>query len=100
MYLEEQRTKALHTYYRIGSVTKTIRLLGYPIRQQMYRWILEEKQGKVPRKHSMLVNIQEHPRNPLVEVKMSAIRRYFEKGESVKSVSEEVGYSRTSIYLA
>ena len=43
-------------------------------------------------------NTEEHPRNPSVDLKMDAIRRCFELGESVKSVSEDIGYSRASIY--
>jgi putative transposase len=98
MYSNEQRTKALNTYYRISSVTETVRLLGYPSREHMYNWILRAEKDKVPRKALMLVNTQAHPRNPSVEAKMNAIRRCFEEGESVKSVSEEIGYSRASIY--
>lgn len=45
-----------------------------------------------------MVNISEHPRNPSFEIKMDTIHRCFELGESVKSVSEDIGYSRTSIY--
>ena len=29
---------------------------------------------------------------------MNAIHHYFELGESIKSVSEDIGYTRTSIY--
>ena len=53
---------------------------------------------KPERKELLLVNTAEHPRNPPVEVKMDAIHRCFELGESVKSVSEDIGYTRTSIY--
>lgn len=45
-----------------------------------------------------MTNTAEHPRNPSVEVKMNAIHRCFELGESIKSVSEEIGYTRASIY--
>lgn len=45
------------------------------------------------RKPLKLVNTAEHPRNPPVEVKMDAIHRCFELGESIKSVSEAIGYT-------
>ena len=43
-------------------------------------------------------NTATHPRNPPVEVKMDATHRCFELGESIKYVSEEIGYSRASIF--
>ena len=45
------------------------------------------------------VDTAEHPRNPPVEVKMDAIHSCFELGENIKCVSEEIGYSRASIYI-
>jgi transposase-like protein len=43
-------------------------------------------------------NTPAHPRHPPAELKMEVIHRCFECGEDVKSVSEEIGYSRASIY--
>ena len=43
-------------------------------------------------------NTATHPRNPPVEVKMDAVHRCFELGESIKYVPGEIGYSRASIY--
>jgi len=51
---------------------------------------------KVPRKR--FHNTPEHPRHPPIEVKLQTIHRCFELGESVQLVSEEIGYSRASIY--
>ena len=45
-----------------------------------------------------ITNTAELTRNPSVDIKMDAIHRCFELGESVKSVSEDIGYSRASIY--
>lgn len=99
MYSEEQRIKALRMYHRIGSVTDTVRRLGYPSREQLHAWIRNDGKPKERRKKLNLKNTTEHPRNPPAEFKMEALRRCFENGESVKSVSEEVGYSRASIYM-
>lgn len=44
------------------------------------------------------MNIAEHPRNPPVEIKIDAISRCFELGESIKSVLEDIDYTRASIY--
>lgn len=99
MYSEEQRVKALRTYHRIGSVTETVRILGYPSRECLYQWILNEGKPKKPRRPAISTNTENHPRNPPADLKMEVLRRCFENGESVKSVSEEIGYSRTSIYI-
>ena len=98
MYSKNQVKEALKFYHKYGSVTKTIRLLGYPSRQMMYQWIHNEGKLKKPRKQTEIINTNKHPRNPPIEVKIDALHRCFELGECVKSVSEEIGYTRASIY--
>ena len=98
MYSQDKIEIALKVYHQCGSVTTTIRVLGYPTRRALYTWIANEGTVKPKRKSLQLVNTAEHPRNPPVEVKMNAIHRCFELGESIKSVSEDIGYTRTSIY--
>ena len=100
MYSEEQRVKALRMYHRIGSVTDTVRRLGYPSREQLHNWIRNEGKPRGKRKKHSSKNTIEHPRNPPAEFKLEVLRRCFEKGDSVKLVSEEIGYSRASIYVA
>ena len=60
-------------------------------------------QESAERRHSLLQrsysDTPEHRRHPSLELKLSIIRRCFEEGEDIKSVSEETGYSRASIYL-
>ena len=99
MYSKEQRAKALRIYHQIGSVTDTVRQLGYPSREHLYRWIRNEGKTKEKRKKLNLKNTTEHPRNPPAKFKLKVLRRCFENGESVKLVSEETGYSRVSIYV-
>ena len=99
MYSEEQRVKALRMYHRIGSVTDTVRRLGYPSREQLHNWIRNEGKPRGKRKKPNCKNTIEHPRNPPAEFKLEVLRRCFEKGDSVKLVSEEIGYSRASIYM-
>ena len=99
MYSEEQRTKALHVFHEIESVTDTVRRLGYPSRKHLYTWIRNEEKTKEKRKKLKLKNTTEHPRNPSAEFKLQVLRRCFENGKSVKSVSEEIGYSQVSIYM-
>ena len=99
MYSKEQKAKALRIYHQIGSVTDTVRQLGYPSREHLYRWIRNEGKTKEKRKKLNLKNTTEHPRNPPAEFKLKVLRRCFENGESVKLVSEETGYSRVSIYV-
>jgi transposase-like protein len=97
MYSQGEIDAALKFYHQCKSVTKTIQVLCYPTRETLYTWIKNE--GTIPpRKTLTNVNTTEHPRNPPFEVKMDAIHRCFELGESIKSVSEAIGYTRASIY--
>ena len=98
MYSQDKIDVALKIYHQCGSVTTTIRVLGYSTRRALYTWIANEGSVRPERKPLKLVNTAEHPRNPPVEVKIEAIHRCFEFGESIKSVSEDIGYTRASIY--
>lgn len=98
MYSQDKTDIALQVYHQCGSVTNTIRMLGYPTRRALYTWIENEGVQKPTRKALDNTNTAAHPRNPPIEVKMDAIHRCFELGESIKCVSEEIGYSRASIY--
>ena len=73
-------------------------MLGYLTRRAFYTWIENEGVQKMSRKVLDNTNTATHPRNPPVEVKMDATHRCFELGESIKYVSEEIGYSRASIF--
>lgn len=42
MYSKEQKDMALQIYHQTRSVTKTIKILGYPTHRNLYTWILEE----------------------------------------------------------
>ena len=98
MYSQDKINIALQTYNQCGSVTKTIRVLGYPTRRALYTWLKNEGGSKSPRKEMVSINTAQHPRNPSIEVKMNALHRCFQLDESIKSVSEEIGYTRASIY--
>jgi len=98
MYTDKEKQKALELYDDLKSVTKAIRALGYPARKTMYCWI--EGRGRPARQRSKNRggNTPGHPRHPSAGTKLDILRRCFELGEDVKSVSEETGYSRPSIY--
>lgn len=91
---------ALQLYDQSKSVSKVIQQLGYPTRQRLYDWIAERdsppKRKATRRKYN---NTPNHPRHPSLELKLDTIRRCFELGENVQLVSEEIGYSRASIYI-
>ena len=95
MYSKKEIDKALNLYHKCKSVTKVIQKLEYPSRRVLYNWIKKEN---LPRKQLILINNPKHPRNPPIEVKMEILHRCFVLGESVKLVSEDVGYTRVSIY--
>ena len=96
MFSKEKIEIALRVYHQCGSLTETIRILGYPARTTLYNWIAaedsEEPSNKLPQR------INPHPYKPSLEVKMEAVRRCFALRESVTAVSKEIGYSRNSIY--
>ena len=99
MYSKEQKDIALRIYHQTESVTETIRILGYPTRRNLYTWIAEENTPpKTRKKYPVINNPPDHPRNPPLEVKLDAIHRCYELGENIKYVSENIGYSRASIY--
>ena len=92
MYSKEQKDIALRIYHQTESVTETIRILGYPTRRNLYTWIAEENTPPKTRKEYPVID------NPPLEVKLNAIHRCYELGENIKHVSEDIGYSRASIY--
>ena len=99
MYSEEQYYKALEVYEETKSITKTMRLLGYPARRQtLYNWINRKRLLPEERSTFRGYNTPEHPRHPPLELKLEVIHRCFEQGEDVQSVSKEIGYSTASIY--
>lgn len=99
MYSKEQKLAALKVFHQTNSVSVTIRILGYPTRRQLYTWIAAENMVIRERKQlPRFANPPEHPRNPPLDIKLDAIRRCFEHGENIKYVSEDIGYSRASIY--
>ena len=105
IYTKEQEAQALAEYERTGSITETIRRLGYPSKATLYRWY-KRKKAELENQHGCLrqdaasishhCNASEHPRHPSAELKYAAIQRCFEQGEDVEYVSREIGYSRMS----
>lgn len=98
MYTKDKINIELEQYNQCKSVTTAIRILGYPTRRTLYEWIKNQDKPKRERKKLAYHNTKSHPRNPSVDVKIEAINRCFEDGESIKSVSEDIGYSRAIIY--
>ena len=45
MYTKQQKEIALKLYKQTGSVSKTVRMLGFPTREHLYNWINEEKKS-------------------------------------------------------
>lgn len=98
MYTNKQKQTALDFYDKLESITKVIQTLEYPSRKTMYCWIDERSDFSRPKLRTRSDNTPEHPRNPTLEVKLEALHRCFELGEDIQCVSEDIGYSRVSIY--
>ena len=49
MHTNEEKEKALKLYEKVSSVTKVIQKLGYPTREDFYKWLreLRNPSGKV-----------------------------------------------------
>ena len=99
MYSEGQKKRALTLYDQCKSVTKVIQCLGFPTRKALYNWIAErDLPPRIKASRRQWNNKPDHPRHPPVDLKLATIHRCFELGENVQWVSEEIGYSRASIY--
>lgn len=83
MYSQDKINTALQVYDQCGSVTETIRVLGYPTRRALYTWIENEGVPKSPRKELINMNTAQHPRNPCIKMKTNALHRCFKLGESI-----------------
>ncbi len=97
-FTKKEKEAALLLYDELGSITKVITRLGYPSRQNMYIWIKNRNVGNKRRASADYLDIPEHRRHPSMGLKLEIIKRCFEDGEDIKSVSEDIGYSRSSIY--
>lgn len=98
MYTNKEKQIALELYDELYSVSKVVQTLEYPSRKTMYCWIYERDKPIQPKLKTRGDNTPEHPRNPSLEVKINALHRCFELGEDIQYVSEDIGYSRASIY--
>ncbi len=93
MYPQEKMDTALKVYHQSGSIRATVRLLGYPAQRTLYDWITQERKRKPPRRR----NIWKRLHHPPVELRLEALHRCYNLGESVQSVSEDIGYTQASI---
>ena len=81
-------------------MTRTIALLGYPARRQtLYNWINQKRKSPEDRSTFCGCNTPEHLRHPPAEIKLEALHRRFELGETVQKVADELGYSTASILI-
>lgn len=96
-YTQQEKDVALKLYDETESIAAVINKLRYPSRQNMYTWIKNRKIS-IKRKQSDCSDLPEHRRHPSLELKLDIIHSCFEVGNPIKLVSEETGYSRTSIY--
>ncbi len=88
---EAQIAAALHLYDTIGSMPKVVKLLGYPSVPTLSYWVRKYPELRKPRKATT------YKHAPL-ELKLEAIHRCTEGGETIKSVSEDIGYTTVAIW--
>ena len=87
LFAYEKRARALQMYEETHSVTETIRVLGYPGRQTLYKWISKQNQPKMVKSPYRGENTETHPRHPPVKLKLEVLHRCFELGEDAFIVS-------------
>ena len=90
-YRQEQISTALLLLKATGSPDKVIQTLGYPFSTMLYHW-----SDKYPEYYD--VPNQKHWRQAPTELEHSVIKRCLIKGEPVKLVTEEIGYTPSLIY--
>ena len=90
-YTKEQISAALLLLDATRSPTTVIETLGYPSNPMLYHW---------KKKYPGLCSTpqQRHWKMASTDLKMDVVRRCFVDGESVQSVSEEIGYTPSMIY--
>lgn len=92
VYTPAQRARALEVYRRTQSVTKTIRILGYPGRWTLYSWLRNPMQkGRKPRKSRPV-------KRYTLETKVRAVE-LFESGWRPDDIARELDLtSKMSVY--
>ena len=90
-YTQEQISTALVLLKATGSPDKVIQILGYPSSPMLYHW-----RKKYPEYYD--VPNQKHWRQAPTELKHDVIKHCLIKGEPVKLVAEEIGYTPSLIY--
>ena len=91
-YTKEQISVALLLLKATGSPNKVVETLGYPSSPMLYHW-----RDKYPDLFETTPK-QRHWKQAPAELKQSVIKRCINDGESVKSISEDIGYSESLIY--
>lgn len=86
MFSEEQKKKAIQAYRRFGgSTTKAVRHLGYPTTHTLLVWVQELSKPRP-------ANRKRYQHFP-AEVKLLALERCYNRGESMRTVAAEIGAS-------
>jgi len=92
MYSKEQVIAALLLYKKLKSIPKTIKLLGYPSQGSLCTWINDYPDVIAPSQRKPIIHAP-------IELKLQAVHRCINNGETVKSVSEDIGYTKTAVSI-
>ena len=94
-YTDDQRTEAINHYYEHGKcVLRTVRLLGYPSRPLLKKWLIEEHPEDFPccAKNTPLVKLTE-------KQKECAVIDLCSRDGAAQEVADKYNVSRYSLYL-
>ena len=88
MYNYEQRMKAIETYLRTQSVSKTIQELGYPSSKEFYKWLHEYEQNGELHKERVKPERIYYTEEEIA----TAVQFYHENKGSYQDAADKLGY--------
>lgn len=92
-FTNAQRKVALNYYFTHGQyITKTIKALGYPSRQVMRAWLLEDSRYTPTLKETVFKGEVRD------ETKLEAVEQLYSREKSVKHIANDFEVSRQTIY--
>ena len=94
-YSSDQRIQAVDHYFEHGQfITKTVKTLGYPSRQLLREWLLEDPRcDKDLRNRTFVAKKQNSD-----EIKDGAVEALYKRSKSAEQIADDIGVSRQTLY--
>lgn len=94
-YFSDQRIQAVDHYFEHGQfITKTVKALGYPSRQLLREWLLEDPRcDKDLRNRTFVAKKQNSDK-----IKDGAVEALYKRSKSAEQIADDIGVSRQTLY--